>query len=214
METLLEQQRRYHEERERTIDSMDKESIFKKGTQREMINWEHRQKILLDVSFTHWWTKMLLMECNVYLLITTAFFRVFKATQIDLWRQRWSEEGGSGPTLWTEWACWVLQPPQDNQRVLKETPQWGMHISILIQISYSSIAFLSFRWLFQCPLSLKNLTGRGKLGCWKQLYSIPYWKQSMTVSLQFFSYRFSRFYWRRRLWQVLGSTRTLHQIHQ
>ena len=81
METLLEQQRRYHEERERIIDSMVKESIFKKGTQREMINSEHRQKILLDVSFTHL-TKMLMMESNVYLLI--AFCRVFKAAERDL----------------------------------------------------------------------------------------------------------------------------------
>ena len=49
METLLEQQRRYHEEKERIIDSMVKETIFKKTTQREIINSEHRQKILLDV---------------------------------------------------------------------------------------------------------------------------------------------------------------------
>nr|CAG4638336.1 EOG090X03G1 [Cyclestheria hislopi] len=48
METLLEQQRRYHEERERIVDCMVKESIYKKSTQREMINSEHRQKILLD----------------------------------------------------------------------------------------------------------------------------------------------------------------------
>lgn len=51
METLLEQQRRYHEERERIVDTMVKETIHKKTTQREMINSEHRQKILLDVSF-------------------------------------------------------------------------------------------------------------------------------------------------------------------
>jgi len=48
METLLEQQRRNHEERERIIDSMVKETIYKKNTQRETINSEHRQKILLD----------------------------------------------------------------------------------------------------------------------------------------------------------------------
>ncbi|KAK4030082.1 Splicing factor 3A subunit 3 [Daphnia magna] len=48
METLLEQQRRYHEEKERIVDSMVKETIFKKTTQREIINSEHRQKILLD----------------------------------------------------------------------------------------------------------------------------------------------------------------------
>jgi len=48
METLLEQQRRYHEESERIIDAMVKETIYKKNTQREIINSEHRQKILLD----------------------------------------------------------------------------------------------------------------------------------------------------------------------
>nr|CAG4640728.1 EOG090X03G1 [Eulimnadia texana] len=48
METLLEQQRRFHEERERIVDSMVKEVLHKKNTQRETINSEHRQKILLD----------------------------------------------------------------------------------------------------------------------------------------------------------------------
>nr|CAG4643094.1 EOG090X03G1 [Ilyocryptus agilis] len=48
METLLEQQRRYHEERERIIDCMVRESLHKKTTQRETINSEHRQRILLD----------------------------------------------------------------------------------------------------------------------------------------------------------------------
>nr|CAG4646913.1 EOG090X03G1 [Megafenestra aurita] len=48
METLLEQQRRYHEEKERIVDCMVKETVFKKTTQREIINSEHRQKILLD----------------------------------------------------------------------------------------------------------------------------------------------------------------------
>nr|CAG4647766.1 EOG090X03G1 [Moina brachiata] len=48
METLLEQQRRYHEERERIVETMVKETIHKKTTQRETINSEHRQKILLD----------------------------------------------------------------------------------------------------------------------------------------------------------------------
>nr|CAG4650839.1 EOG090X03G1 [Simocephalus serrulatus] len=48
METLLEQQRRYHEEKERIIDCMVKETVFKKTTQKEIINSEHRQKILLD----------------------------------------------------------------------------------------------------------------------------------------------------------------------
>nr|CAG4650032.1 EOG090X03G1 [Sida crystallina] len=49
MDTLLEHQRRYHEERERIVDCMVKETIYKKNTQREMINSEHRQKMLLDV---------------------------------------------------------------------------------------------------------------------------------------------------------------------
>nr|CAG4641560.1 EOG090X03G1 [Eurycercus lamellatus] len=48
METLLEQQRRYHEERERIIDCMVRETLHKKTSQREIINSEHRQKILLD----------------------------------------------------------------------------------------------------------------------------------------------------------------------
>nr|CAG4637682.1 EOG090X03G1 [Chydorus sphaericus] len=48
METLLEQQRRYHEERERIVDCMVRETLHKKTTQREIINSEHRQKILLD----------------------------------------------------------------------------------------------------------------------------------------------------------------------
>lgn len=52
METLLEQQRRYHEEKERIIDCMVKETVYKKTTQREAINSEHRQKILLDVSIS------------------------------------------------------------------------------------------------------------------------------------------------------------------
>lgn len=51
METLLEQQRRYHEERERIVDCMVRETLHKKTTQREIINSEHRQKILLDVIY-------------------------------------------------------------------------------------------------------------------------------------------------------------------
>jgi hypothetical protein len=64
METLLEQQRRYHEEKERIIDSMVKETIFKKTTQREIINSEHRQKILLDVC------KLWLIQLNKQLLMS------------------------------------------------------------------------------------------------------------------------------------------------
>ncbi|KAK2159607.1 hypothetical protein LSH36_150g05032 [Paralvinella palmiformis] len=48
METLLEQQRRYHEERERLTDSMVKELLHPKKTFREQINADHRLKLLLD----------------------------------------------------------------------------------------------------------------------------------------------------------------------
>lgn len=48
METILEQQRRYHEERERLIDAQTKEMLHKKSTNREQINSDHRLKILLD----------------------------------------------------------------------------------------------------------------------------------------------------------------------
>ncbi|XP_057655224.1 splicing factor 3A subunit 3 [Diorhabda carinulata] len=48
METILEQQRRYHEEKERLIDAMVKEMLHKKNTYREAINSDHRQKYLLD----------------------------------------------------------------------------------------------------------------------------------------------------------------------
>lgn len=48
METLLEQQRRYHEERERLMDAMVKEVLHKKPGHRESINSEHRSKMLLD----------------------------------------------------------------------------------------------------------------------------------------------------------------------
>uniref|UniRef100_A0A6M2DNM5 Putative splicing factor 3a subunit 3 n=1 Tax=Xenopsylla cheopis TaxID=163159 RepID=A0A6M2DNM5_XENCH len=48
METLLEQQRRYHEERERLVDAMVKEMLFKKTTVRDHINSDHRLKMLLD----------------------------------------------------------------------------------------------------------------------------------------------------------------------
>lgn len=48
METLLEQQRRYHEERERLMDAMTKEMLHPKRTHREEINSDHRLRQLLD----------------------------------------------------------------------------------------------------------------------------------------------------------------------
>jgi len=48
METLLEQQRRYHEERERLMDAMVQERLHKKNAHRETINSEHRQRAMLD----------------------------------------------------------------------------------------------------------------------------------------------------------------------
>ncbi|XP_058806048.1 splicing factor 3A subunit 3 [Phymastichus coffea] len=48
METILEQQRRYHEERERLMDAMVKEMLYKKPGHRETINSEHRLKMLSD----------------------------------------------------------------------------------------------------------------------------------------------------------------------
>lgn len=48
METLLEQQRRYHEERERLLDAMVGENLVKKSTHRENLNSEHRQRAMLD----------------------------------------------------------------------------------------------------------------------------------------------------------------------
>ena len=48
METLLEQQRRYHEERERLLDAMVGEQTVKKNTHRENLNSSHRQRAMLD----------------------------------------------------------------------------------------------------------------------------------------------------------------------
>ncbi|CAD5122490.1 DgyrCDS10913 [Dimorphilus gyrociliatus] len=48
METLLEQQRRFHEERERLMDTMAKEMLYEKKMHRERINSDHRLKLLLD----------------------------------------------------------------------------------------------------------------------------------------------------------------------
>ena len=48
METLLEQQRRYHEERERLMDAMVGEELATKNGHREALNSAHRQRAMLD----------------------------------------------------------------------------------------------------------------------------------------------------------------------
>ena len=48
METLLEQQRRYHEERERLMDAMVQERLINKASHRDTINSEHRQRAMID----------------------------------------------------------------------------------------------------------------------------------------------------------------------
>ena len=48
METLLEQQRRYHEERERLLDALVQERMVEKKSNKDAINSEHRQKAMLD----------------------------------------------------------------------------------------------------------------------------------------------------------------------
>jgi len=48
METLLEQQRRYHEERERLLDAMVGEELANKTGHRESLNSAHRQRAMLD----------------------------------------------------------------------------------------------------------------------------------------------------------------------
>jgi len=48
METLLEQQRRHHEERERLMDGMVQERLLNKNSHKETINSEHRQRAMLD----------------------------------------------------------------------------------------------------------------------------------------------------------------------
>nr|XP_012294546.1 splicing factor 3A subunit 3-like [Aotus nancymaae] len=50
METILEQQRRYHEEKERLMDVMAKEMLTKKSTLRDQINSDHRTRAMQDVS--------------------------------------------------------------------------------------------------------------------------------------------------------------------
>ncbi|XP_052441083.1 splicing factor 3A subunit 3 [Carassius gibelio] len=48
METILEQQRRYHEEKERLMDAKTKEMLTKKPTLRDQINSDHRVRAMLD----------------------------------------------------------------------------------------------------------------------------------------------------------------------
>ena len=48
METVIEQQRRYHEERERIIDAMTQEALLKNQTLKEQMNSDYRSRILLD----------------------------------------------------------------------------------------------------------------------------------------------------------------------
>ncbi|XP_032083894.1 splicing factor 3A subunit 3 [Thamnophis elegans] len=48
METILEQQRRYHEERERLMDVMVKEMLTRKSTLRDQINSDHRTRAMQD----------------------------------------------------------------------------------------------------------------------------------------------------------------------
>ncbi|XP_005098228.1 splicing factor 3A subunit 3 [Aplysia californica] len=48
MESILEQQRRCHEERERVMEAMTSEMLLQKKTQREQINSDHRLKVLHD----------------------------------------------------------------------------------------------------------------------------------------------------------------------
>jgi len=50
MDTVLEQQRRLHEERERVEDALMKERMLKKSNVRDQINSKHRMKGLLDRS--------------------------------------------------------------------------------------------------------------------------------------------------------------------
>ncbi|KAJ8779853.1 hypothetical protein J1605_012143 [Eschrichtius robustus] len=49
METILEQQRRYHEEKERLMDVMAKEMLTKKSTLRDQINSDHRTRAMQDI---------------------------------------------------------------------------------------------------------------------------------------------------------------------
>lgn len=48
METVIEQQRRYHEERERLEDAMTQEILLKKSNQKEQVNSDHCTRTLLE----------------------------------------------------------------------------------------------------------------------------------------------------------------------
>ena len=48
METILKQQRLYHEEKERLMDVMAKEMLTKKSTLRDQINSDHRTRAMQD----------------------------------------------------------------------------------------------------------------------------------------------------------------------
>ncbi|VDM49709.1 unnamed protein product [Toxocara canis] len=50
METVLETQRRLHEERDRLIDSMTKEFLHERKSHKEKINGDHRIKKLVDIA--------------------------------------------------------------------------------------------------------------------------------------------------------------------
>ncbi|GAA56370.1 splicing factor 3A subunit 3 [Clonorchis sinensis] len=52
METVLEQQRRYHEERERLVNELTKEMLYNGATHKEKLNSEFRVRLMYDVSFT------------------------------------------------------------------------------------------------------------------------------------------------------------------
>ncbi len=117
METLLEQQRRYHEEKERIVDSMVKETIFKKTTQREIINSEHRQKILLDVRiFTDRYVLFSGTSNAVFSIVEV--YGEHKVVEGNLRRQGWPTKRRSCPSLRTQRVCGILQQTQTDQRVL------------------------------------------------------------------------------------------------
>ena len=48
METVIEQQHRYHEERERLEDAMTQEILLKKSNQKEQVNSDHCTRTLLE----------------------------------------------------------------------------------------------------------------------------------------------------------------------
>lgn len=60
MESIIENQRKLHEERERTGECIISELIYKKNGHRENVNSEHRVKLLLDVGI-----RMAVLEMKV-----------------------------------------------------------------------------------------------------------------------------------------------------